>query len=178
MSRLRSLAGQSPAIVISIIALACSLSGGAYAATQLHATQTASTATVRSQIPHHSTSPAWEEDADFDWHNLTLINGWITLPDNLGFGPPAFAIRDGIVYFRGALQQRSPATPIFAILHTNLRLTHTLRIAISVAPDPGQGIGGTLRITPIGHHRWRLEAIGPQAPFFASLAGASFPLTS
>lgn len=174
MSRLRSQVSQSSAIVISIIALTCSLGGGAYAATQLHSTQIT---TAGDRIVYHSVTPA-DEVPDFDWHNLTLVNGWIPLPRSAHFGRPAFAIVNGIVYFRGAMQQPSPGNPFFAVLPTHIRLAHILRIAVSVAPDPGQGIGGTLRVTQLGNLGWQLEAIGPQAPFFASLAGASFPLTS
>ena len=179
MSRLRLIAGQSPAIVISIVALACALGGSAYATAQLHGGQiaTATALTASSRIAHHSVGPA-DEAPDFDWHNLTLVNGWIPLPPHAHVGRPAFAIVDGIVYFRGAMRQPSPGNPFFAVLPSHFRLAHILRIAISVAPDPGQGIGGTLRVTQLGNLGWQLEAIGPQAPFFASLAGVSFPLTS
>lgn len=173
------MAGQSPAIAISIAALACSLGGSAFAVAHRHGTQIATPAALiaTNRTAHPSTGLA-PENAGLHWHNLTLVNGWITLPRSSRVGQPAFAISQGIVYFRGALQQPSPGNPFFAILPAHLPLHHVLRIAISVAPDPGQGIGGTLRITPIGGGDWELEAIGPQAPFFASLAGASFPITS
>ena len=72
MGRLRSLITQSPAIVISILAVALSLGGGAYAST--HHGSAGNYPPVRvSTAPAASHSVA---TTGVTWTSLSLINGW------------------------------------------------------------------------------------------------------
>jgi hypothetical protein len=82
MKRFRALARQSPAIVISLIALTFSLGSGAgYAA---------------SVAAHHPAA------TKITWHGLGLRNGWKAAAKGFGTGKPAYTVSNGVVYLTGA----------------------------------------------------------------------------
>src|SRR5712692_3830750 len=121
MPRLRSFAGQSPAIIISVIALIFSLGGGAgYAATMLNGRQNAPRSIQGSRLLNHGTGPARLRAASLTWHLLTLVNGWKPVARSLHFGRPAYAVSGGIVYLRGAMKS-GPSLPVFAHLPRGAR---------------------------------------------------------
>lgn len=158
MRRLRTLTAQSPAIVISIIALVFSLGGGAgYAA-------------AGSRTGQHRASTAQPRATAFTWHNLHLINGWKPAPDVVDSGRPAYALRGGIVYLRGAIYQPVPGSGKFAFLPPGTRPAHNLLTIIYTSP----GAAGTLVIATTGV----MLAVGGNAAVFSSLAAVSFPRTS
>ena len=162
MGRFRSLAAQSPAIVISILAVALSLGGGAYASTHVSASPAAS-------------QPA--ATAGVMWTSLSLINGWASENGAYGTGNPKVSEQNGIVYLSGSLAQSSPGSSEFAILPLSFRPAHNLYITVYTNGDTS----GTLYITSSG----AMEAYsapscgsGNTAQCFTSLATVSFPVNS
>jgi len=102
MSRLRSLASQSPAIVIATLALVLSFVGGATAAT----------------VSDHSTK------APVVWHQVTLTNGW----KYGGFGSlhAAYYVDPShIVHLRGSARIGADGKAVF-ILPRAARPAHTI----------------------------------------------------
>src|SRR5215472_13254959 len=81
MGRFRSLAAQSPAIVISILAVALSLGGGAYASTRVSASPAASQSAATAGVT---------------WTSLSLINGWASENGAYGTGNPKVSEQNGI----------------------------------------------------------------------------------
>jgi hypothetical protein len=160
MGRIRSIAGQSPAIVISVLALALSLGGGAYASTQLAG---------------HSQSPSVTSGVSRT--SLTLLNGWHSANFQDASGNPKVAIQSNIVYLSGSLVQATPGNNIFAVLPTAFRPTHNMWITVYTYNDTS----GTLYIG----HDGTMEAYstgtcgsGNTAQCYASLAGVSYPINS
>lgn len=105
MARFRSLAAQSPAIVIASLALVFSLGGGAG-----YAVSTASSATK------------------ITFHTLTLKNGWS--PDGLHVRAPSCAVSGGVVYLTGGMHQTAGSNNEFAVLPKGARPSHTLWIGV------------------------------------------------
>lgn len=107
--------------------------------------------------------------ASLTWHRFTLINGWKSASKKeLVTGQPAWAYRNGVVYFRGAIMQPNPAGKIvFANLPKFARPAHKLYIQVYTNGDvPGilyVGNGGTLK------------ALDGNAFTFTSLAAVSYP---
>jgi hypothetical protein len=172
MGRLRSLITQSPAIVISLLAVALSFGGGAYASTHGHA----------SNYPpvRVSNSPAATQAATaagVTWTSLSLINGWATENGAYGTGNPKVSLQGGIVYLSGSLGQSTPGNATFAILPASFRPSHNLYITVYTNGDTT----GTLYIA----HSGVMEAYsgtscgsGNTAACFTSLATVSFPINS
>ena len=172
MGRLRSLITQSPAIVISLLAVALSFGGGAYASTLGHA----------SNYPpvRVSSSPAATQAATaagVTWTSLSLINGWATQNGTYGTGNPKVSLQGGIVYLSGSLAQSTPGNATFAILPASFRPSHNLYITVYTNADTT----GTLYIA----HSGVMEAYsgtscgsGDAAQCFTSLATVSFPINS
>ncbi len=136
---------QSPAIIISLIALTFSLGGGvgyAASATSSHAASTKIT-----------------------WHKLGLINKWHEV--FVTNGAPSYAISNGIVYLYGAMQ--GGTTGEFAVLPRAARPKNTL--FIPVYNDDNSGGSAWLDVTPTG----KMYINGPDDTILSSLAGVSFP---
>jgi hypothetical protein len=153
MKRFRALATQSPAIVISVIALTFSLGGGAgYAAS-----------TVTSQAT-----------AKVSWHRLTLRGSWKPAAAGFRVGRPEYAVSNGVVYLTGVAARANQTLSIPATVGTlprGARPTHNLWFTafnyaaaneswIEVATNGNVIVGGN----------------GGDENFFTSLAGISFPL--
>jgi hypothetical protein len=153
MKRFRALASQSPAIVISVVALTFSLGGGAgYAA---------------SVATGHSATK-------ITWHKLSLKNGWHSGAGAFaGTGTPAFTVSNGVVYLTGVADHSnsSGGLPVLGLLPKGARPRHTLWFAGFNEAASG---GVFIKIDPAGH----VSVQGPDASFFSSLAGVSFPLGS
>ena len=164
MGRFRSLIAQSPAIVISLLAVVLSVGGGAYASTQLSA----------------ANSPAASQTAitGVSWTSLSLINGWVSENGTFQSGNPKVAQQNGIVYLSGSLAQPSGSNDEFAVLPSADRPTHNMWITVYTNGDTS----GTVYIDHTGF----MEAFsatscsGSQntAQCFTSLASVSFPVNS
>lgn len=163
MGRFRSLFAQSPAIVISILAVALSLGGGAYASTHLSTGNSpAASGTLTTGV---------------SWTSLSLINGWASENGTYSTGNPKVAEQSGIVYLSGSLGQSTPGSETFATLPSSFRPAHNMYITVYTNGDTS----GTLYIG----HDGTMEAYssascgsGDTAACFTSLATVSFPVNS
>jgi hypothetical protein len=149
MSRLSSVVRQSPAIVISLIALTFSLGSGAgYAA---------SVATLH---PASSTK--------ITWHTLKLLHGWHG--NTAGLGNPSYTIINGVVYLAGGANfgTNENPPPVLAQLPKGARPKHELELGAfsSAANTPA-----AIFVAPNGD----ITSSGANAYFQTSLAGISFP---
>jgi hypothetical protein len=164
MGRFRSLIAQSPAIVISVVAAALSLGGGAYASTQLAAGQSQSAGSAIT--------------TGVSWTTLPLVNGWISENADFQSGNPKVALQNGIVYLSGSLAQPSGSASTFATLPSSFRPTHNMWITVYTFA----GTSGTLFIG----HNGTMEASSnsscnasqDSAQCFTSLATVSYPINS
>jgi hypothetical protein len=164
MSRLRILSTQSPAIIISTLALVFSLGGGAYAATAM-ASGPAS--------PSRAAGPARTT-----FHHLKLVNGWKSAPKAYDAGTPSYTVSNGIVYLSGGIFQPVQGKAEFAVLPKGFRPATNLWITVSV--EQGLSNDGTLYISPKGVmevYATPTDA-GTPASDFTALGGVSFPLGS
>jgi hypothetical protein len=175
MRRLRSFAAQSPAIVISTVALLLSLGGGAYAATVLNGSQIAPRSIPANRIVDHSIGALQlQAAAPIAWHKLRLLHGWAPSQGTFGTGVPRYAVRDGIAYLSGSLHGGSGGSSAFAVLPRSARPNHFLFITVYTF----QGAAGALEIDPTGAmFLFNGPAAGDTAGF-SSLAAISYPVTS
>jgi hypothetical protein len=162
MRRIRSITAQTPAIVISTVALALSLGGGAYASTQ-------------SPSAAHSTTAT--HAASFKWTSLGLKDGWVSSNSIYASGNPKVALQSNIVYLSGSLHQPTPGNEIFASLPAKFRPAHNMWITVYT-------FGGTSGTLYIGHNGI-MEASasgacgsGNSAQCYTSLATVSYPVKS
>jgi len=116
--------------------------------------------------------PAGPPITGVTWHQLTLINGWVSGPSqSLGEGIPAWAVRSGVVYLDGSAVQTSGTNSEFAVLPPAARPSHDLYMPVDVL---GQGTHGWIIIDPSGG----MYAAGDPysaAQGFTGLAGISYP---
>jgi hypothetical protein len=146
MHRLHSIIRQSPAIVISLVALTFSLGTGAgYAA---------------------STASAHSSSTKITWHSLKLINKWHEV--FASYGAPAYAVSNGVVYLTGAFQ--GGTTGEFAVLPKGARPKHTLLIA-TYNDDISSVTSAWVYITPSG----QMNINGAADAALSSIDGVSFP---
>ena len=165
MGRFRSLVAQSPAIVISLLAVVLSIGGGAYASTHLSA---AHSPAANSAIPA----------AGVSWTSLSLVNGWVSENGTFQSGNPKVAEQSNIVYLSGSLAQPTPASSQFATLPSSFRPSHNMWITVYTV----DGTSGTLYIG----HDGTMEATSggscgsgqTDAECFTSLATVSYPINS
>ncbi len=156
MKRFRAIASQSPAIVISVIALTFSLGSGAgYAA---------------SVAAHHPSA------TKITWHYLSLKKPWAPVAKAYGVGRPAYAVSNSIVYVTGVANRTNQSLLIPAVvgvLPKGARPSHNLwfesynyaaagESSIEVSPNGDITVGGN----------------GGDENYFTSLAGIEFPLGS
>jgi hypothetical protein len=148
---------QSPAIVISLVALTFSLGGGAgYAA---------SVATAK--------APATK----ITWHALGLKGQWRSAA-KAGFavGGPAYTVSNGIVYLTGAVDRANQTLPlpsVIGVLPKGARPTHNLWFAAFNEAATG---GSSIEVSPNG--AVTVGGSGGDENYFTSLAGVEFPLGS
>jgi hypothetical protein len=145
--------GQSPAIVISLIALTFSLGSGAgYAASV-------------AGKPAATVKPAATKIA---WHPLALINGW-RAEGKASAGNPAYTVSNGVVYLTGVADRSNVKLPVLAVLPKAARPSHNLWFsAFNVLQT------GSVEVESNGD----VIVGGDEENVFASLAGVEFPLGS
>jgi len=163
----RALVAQTPALVISVMALALSAGGVAYASTQITG--------GRSHGVIHATTGSVTNTVAFQ--TLTLINGWASEQGTYGTGNPRVGIQDGVVYLSGSLAQATPGSDSFATLPTAYRPSHNLYLTVYTNGDTS----GTLYIDKSGEmEAYALGTCGPgnTAQCYTSLAGVSYPKNS
>jgi hypothetical protein len=166
MRRTRALAAQAPAIVLSVLAIALSLGGGAYASTQLAAGH-----------PAAASQASAGSAAAVSWHPLSLRNGWRSANSLYSSGNPTVSIRSGIVYLSGSLYQPSPGSETFAILPRTYRPVHNMWITVYTYGDTS----GTLYIGKNGTmDSYSSGACGTlsTSECYTSLAAVSYPVNS
>jgi hypothetical protein len=106
------------------------------------------------------------------WHQLTLINGWVSgESQEPGDGIPAWAARNGVVYLTGSVMQTSGTSGEFAVLPPAARPTHVLYMPVTVL---GQGTHGWIVVYP-GGAMYVMGAPYSAAQGFTGLAGISYP---
>jgi hypothetical protein len=156
-NRVRSFATQTPALVISALALALSLGGGAYAA---------------SAVSEHA--PAAHL---VSWHNISLHNGWKSSNSIYATGDPRVSTQNGIVYLSGSLHQSTPGSAIFTVLPRQYRPAHNMWITVYTN-------GGTSGTLYTGHNgtteAFSSSSCGSEsaAQCYTSLATVSYPVNS
>jgi hypothetical protein len=110
--------------------------------------------------------------AGVKWHQLTLINGWVSgQSQSPGDGIAAWGVRNGVVYLTGSVTQTSGTDSEFAVLPPAARPSHVLYMPVHVL---GQGAHGWILIDPSGV----MSATGDPysaAQGFTGLAGISYP---
>jgi hypothetical protein len=127
----------------------------------------ASPVQARLPIGHANSAPA--RSATFTWHPLKLLHGWKSASTRLVVtGTPAWALRDGVVYLRGAIKQpKAAGSSTFAALPKDARPASVLYIQVFSRSD----VPGILNIDSNGE----LEAYDGNAYAFTSLSGVSYP---
>src|SRR5215510_14538597 len=106
MRRFRSLATRIPVLIISMLAVALSIGGGAYASAQ--AAGGGPGANLPRNLPaltpaHHPAGSQAATSTAVSFHSLSLANGWVSENINLGTGNPKVGLLNGVVYLKGSL---------------------------------------------------------------------------
>jgi hypothetical protein len=180
MRRFRSLATRIPLLIISMLAVALSIGGGAYASAQ--AAHGGPGANLSSHLPalhpvHHTAGSPAATIPGPSFQPLTLANGWQSENVNFGTGDPKVALQNGVVYLKGSLAQSTPGSSTFAVLPTADRPHDTLLINVFTSG----GTPGTLEIATNGRMSVFSNALcgsGNTAQCFTSLASISYPVGS
>jgi len=116
--------------------------------------------------------PAGPPITGVTWHQLTLINGWVSGPSqSLGESVPAWAVRNGVVYLDGSAVQTSGTNSEFAVLPPAARPSHFLYMPVEVQ---GQGTHGWITVYPNGA-MYATGVPSSSAQGFTGLAGISYP---
>ena len=175
MRRIRSFAAQTPALVISVLAVALSVGGGAYAST--HMTPGPSQGPVHTLQVAHSEGTARSLTAGVSWNSVVLQNGWVSSNSSFATGNPKVALQGNIVYLSGSLHQPTPGSAVFGFLPSTFRPVHNMFITVYT----NGSTTGTLYIGKDG----TMEAFasgacgsGNTAQCFTSLATVSYPINS
>ncbi len=109
--------------------------------------------------------------APLSWQPLTLLNGWSGGP--FGTATPAVAVDgEGIVHFRGAMNESGTSTTTPFVLPAQFRPAHTVYIPV----DTVNATTGRLEIEPDGTVAVEDTASGSNARAFTSLDGATYSL--
>ncbi|MGO9584322.1 MAG: hypothetical protein ACLP36_16130 [Acidimicrobiales bacterium] len=158
-----------PLLVLATAVVVGTFSGVGYAATR-GATQAANASRVEStgKATTTSTTSASPTPAPLVWHQLTLLNGWVSAAD-WGTGTPSYAVSaEGVVYFAGSLRNGNPNDPAF-IMPVGTRPGYYDCFSIYSNTSTVQEVGA-LHIYDTG----KAYVQGPSARFFASLTGVSY----
>jgi hypothetical protein len=154
MSRFRTIMGQSPAIIISVIALTFSLGSGAgYAA---------------SVVASKSSAPK------ISWHALPLRNGWQAAGKAFDAGNPEYTVSNSIVYLTGVTDKSSTSIPsVIGVLPRSARPKHNLWFTTYNEAASGESSIGVFTNGDV-----EVFGNGGDENYFTSLAGIEFPLGS
>jgi hypothetical protein len=152
MSRFRTMMSQSPAIVISVIALTFSLGGGAGFA-----------ASVAAKAP---AAPK------ISWHALSLRNSWKAAGKAFSTGNPEYTVSNNIVYLTGVADRANQSAPlgVIGVLPKSARPKHSLWFAAFNYAGAGES---SIEVSPNGDVS--VLGNGGDENFFTSLAGIEFP---
>ena len=180
MRRFRSLATRIPLLIISMLAVALSIGGGAYASAQ--ATVGGPGANLPKNVPalthaHHPAGSQAATSTGVTFHGLSLVNGWQSENTNQGTGNPRVALQNGIVYLKGSVSQPTPGNSLVSQLPSAYRPVDTMLIPVWTS----SGNLGTLEITSDGRMFLFSNAScgsGNTAQCFTSLAAISWPIGS
>jgi hypothetical protein len=160
-----------PLLVLTTAVLIGTFSGVGYAATRGSTKPAgASTTTVASGLSATATTTtnASPAPAPLVWHQLKLLNGWVSAAD-WGTGPPSYAVSaQGVVYIAGSLKNGNPNDVAF-IMPVGTRPGYYDCFSIYSNSATTQEVGA-LHIYATG----KAYVQGPSAQFFASLAGTSY----
>jgi hypothetical protein len=155
VSRFRTIMSQSPAIVISVIALTFSLGGGAgYAATVI----------AKGSAPK------------ITWHALPLKNSWLAAGSAFSTGNPEYTVSNNIVYLTGVAHRtdQSLAIPsVIGVLPKSARPKHNLWFGAY-----NYAAGGESDIAVFTNGDVEVLGNGGDENYFTSLAGIEYPLGS
>lgn len=99
---------------------------------------------------------------------LVLEHGWKSSQPIYGTGDPSYAISGGVVYLSGSMHTGG-TSHVAALLPKAARPAHQLFVQVYTF----DGTPGWLQILPTG----QVEAFGPVAADYTSLAGVSYPAT-
>jgi hypothetical protein len=155
MNRFRALVSQSPAIIISLIALTFSLGGG---------------------VGYAATAAQGPAAVKITWHALALRNKWTPAPKGFAVGRPAFTVSNGIVYLTGVADRANQSLPIpsvIGVLPVGARPAHNLWF-----PAFNESASGQSAIEVARNGAVEVLGNGGDENFFTSLAGIEFPLGS
>jgi hypothetical protein len=99
---------------------------------------------------------------------LTLEHGWQSSQPIYGTGDPSYAISGGVVYLSGSMHTGG-TSHVATLLPKAARPAHLMFVLVYTFG----GTPGWLQILPTG----QIEAFGPAAADYTSLAGVSYPAT-
>jgi len=151
-----------PARLTVLVVLLALMSGATTAAASVHVGPASTAPHGTTAAP--GTTPA---TASFLWHTLPLENGWTSASTkSLPTGTPAWAIRDGVVYLRGAIKQPTSGSEIFAQLPSFAWPTHNTYLTVYTSTD----VPGILFVSTSGV----MWAYNGNSATFTSLAGVSY----
>ena len=179
MRRFRSLATRIPVLIISMLAVALSIGGGAYASAQAAG---GGPGAVPRGLPaltpaHHPAGSQAAASTGITFHGLSLVNGWESENANDGTGNPRVGVLNGVVYLKGSVGQPTPGSSLFAQLPSADRPADTLLINVWT----NFGTPGTLEILADGRMFVSSNAAcgtRTTAQCLTSLATISYPLGS
>lgn len=180
MRRFRSLITRIPVLIISVLAVALTIGGGAYASAQ--AAGGGPGANIPRNLPalthvHHPAGSQAVTSPVVTFHGLSLVNGWQSENANDGTGNPRVGLLNGIVYLKGSLAQPTPGSSLIALLPSAYRPVDTMLINVWTSG----GTAGTLEILATGQMFLSSNTScgsGNTAQCFTSLASISWPIGS
>jgi len=165
MTKIRARVLSRPILLLAVL-LAVGLgasSGVGYAAVRNSAAKPAVSST---RLARSTSQPS--ASAPLVWHQLKLLNGWVSAA-SWGTGPPSYAVSpEGVVYFAGSLRNGNPNLAAF-VMPLGTRPGYYDCFAIYSNTATTQQVGA-LHIYANG----KAYVQGPSAQFFSSLAGASY----
>jgi hypothetical protein len=147
MRRLASLLSRPARLAVPSVALLILAGTATTAAAAVPAGPPPAAAHSAAAAPGKAPAPA-----PFLWHTLPLENGWASASKkSLVTGTPAWAIRDGVVYLRGAIKQTIPSgSDVVAQLPQFAWPTHDLYLQVyTSSAEPGVlyiGANGTVEV--------------------------------
>jgi hypothetical protein len=165
MTKFRARVLSRPILLLALVLAAVlgASSGVGYAAMRNPAPEPA-VSSARLAISSSQSSPT----TSLVWHQLKLLNGWVSAA-SWGTGPPSYAVSaQGVVYFAGSLRNGNTNLAAF-VMPVGTRPGYYDCFAIYSNTANDQEVGA-LHIYATG----KAYVQGPSAQFFSSLAGATY----
>lgn len=150
-------------LAVPVAALSLALGAGA-----------ASASTLGPRVASHGASTPAAAASGVTWHKIVAINSWHSAESHDLSGDPSWGVKSGVVYLSGSVFRSGGSSRLFAVLPTQARPSHTLRITVCTYDCVHNGVTGTLVVYPSG----KMYADGGHAARFTSLAGLSYPARS